>query len=416
MNRPARLTGVARRWCVGVAAWSVVMASVVVGSPAAGEPAATGTASGPRVGADPAPDLPSWAHGPWRTLTDQASRLRERQAAASELVRRGENAVRMAIIELLRTTERPLPGPTIGVLRAVAELATAPLWLEEPLVELPTNAGDEAAPAVLAALCSVRTRRAFEAILNATANGSDQAASPTQVEARERRRAAAFDALERLTGRSEIASTSAAWEEWFGPLRFAPEAAWTAALAEGLAERADAVSATLNSTVTRLVDSLRRGYLDTPEGQRPARLVSLLGDEMTQVRTLGLELVERDLANARPLGDAVVNAVIPLLRDDEPAVRARAAGVLGRVAPMTAARPVAEALSAEQQPGAAAALLAAAVRWPEAAMTPAVVTWLRVPGPTRQAAEKLANRLLALPETSTEQAKQLRAALAATPS
>ena len=49
-------------------------------------------------------------------------------------------------------------------------------------------------------------------------------------------------------------------------------------------------------------------------------------------------------------------------------------------------------------------------------MTPAVVTWLRVPGPTRQAAEELARRLLALPEITAEQAAQIRAALAATPS
>jgi len=334
---------------------------------------ALGTApSGPAP--PPAPQVPAPAQAsrdPARVLRDLAAPQADRAEAADALLALSERSA-PELTALLAPGEAT-DGAREILLARIAAASWAPACLGEPLEVLARSPGAARLPAI-AALGSVRTRQAA-AVLVDLAVGHE---GPV--------RAAALSALGRLSGRTDLGTDPAAWSAWFEQVRYLSEPEWRRTLAQGLAARADRLAVQRDRTLSRLVDWTRLVLVDMPSEARVQRLESLLSDPLDPMRRLGLELANRELANARTLPEGVGLAALPLLKDPSPSIRQAAADLVISLAPPGAARVLAGALLDERDPGVAGALLKAAARWPDASTRPAVLAWLESGGPAVPAA------------------------------
>src|SRR5262249_13750529 len=190
----------------------------------------------------------------------------------------------------------------------IARTSNALPALAEPLGGLLGTAGAESRARVCTALASIRTRESVRLLITEATSGPTPGC-----------REAAFAALARLTGRSDLGSDSTRWSEWFAGVEFLTEPAWQRTLAEGLADAADRAARERDSAVSRLTDANGQRYLDTPQGEsRWALLASLLRDDLPRVRRQGVAFVKTELANARQPGGSIAGAAIGLLRDPYP--------------------------------------------------------------------------------------------------
>lgn len=265
----------------------------------------------------------------------------------------------------------------VAIVNALAGLPSAPAWVGPRLIgllEVP-GASPVARQAVVRALGSVRSREAVAALIDVAARSGDLAEAPTSD--------AAFDALIRLTGRAEFGTDLNRWRLWYGQVQWIPEAEWRRELAESLAARADQLAAQRRQAADRLVEEVRRRYvtLESP-GDRSLRLIELFVDPQPEVRRLGLELAQQEIANARQLEPGVGDSAVVLLEDPLPAIREQAAGLVNILVPASQSARVLEALRRETDPRVAALLLKAAVRWPARELTPVILNWLAAGPPT----------------------------------
>lgn len=259
------------------------------------------------------------------------------------------------------------PDQLTARLQAIAAEHTADASITAQLIDCAKRHGSNPALAreIAMALGSCRTRPAAKQLVSLLAAARDSE-SIRIIQA----------ALERSTGKLGIASDDLAWSAY---LRTIPEsdAAWQAEVTRNLAAARDAKAAEAAALTTRLTDSLRTLHLATPPEQRWPLLSSMLGDALAPVNLLALDLISRELsANNRP--DATIAAaVLKLVRSSDDRVREQAAILVANLAPTGAAESLNDALEHEASPRAAAAMLAATSRWPEAAFEPSVVRWLK---------------------------------------
>lgn len=136
----------------------------------------------------------------------------------------------------------------------------------------------------------------------------------------------------------------------------------------------------------RLLAAMRRLFEATPAEQQGALLVEMLTDQVPEVRSLAIGLVESELADAEPVTPEVGIAVARLLTSPDPKVRAGAARVLNRLAQPGLENDILSALEIESEPSTAAELLAAAARQPTAALVTPMLRWLRQDWPVRESA------------------------------
>lgn len=197
------------------------------------------------------------------------------------------------------------------------------------------------------------------------------------------------ETLVRQTGRDDLGRAPVDWARWWEEAEFLTEGEWRRRIAAGHAQRARRQHERLDDLHRRLVAASRRIYLETDAADRPAMLVEFLGDSVADVRALAIELAERELLNARPLGDDLGAATLPLLRDEQPRLRIAAASLLSKIAPRAAALKALDALAAETDHEVAAALLP--LLFPQAGVdvvAPAL-RWLASDGPAREAAARV---------------------------
>lgn len=263
----------------------------------------------------------------------------------------------------------PVPAQLV-LMRAIADMPTAPGPLAKPLATI-AAARDHASDspmdlrlAAVRALSSVRTRESARALFDLTAST-------------EPIRTAALSALARLSGRADLGEDRARWERWLGGVEWTTEAEWRRVLAEGLAARADALSARSESALAKLVEVLSRRYAATEAAaERSSQLASMLRDDLDAVKRLGFSLATTELANARPLEPVVAEAAIGCLADDESDIRAAAADLLRLIAQPEQAEAIARAVMVETDPAAAARLLACVARFPREEVIQPAVRWL----------------------------------------
>lgn len=308
-------------------------------------------------------------------FADPALPIEDRLNAARRFVQMGDTPVtRDRFAELIR-------GPiddtsTAGVLvRAVSLQSTVPASLYSGLAKRLSTATDAERPLLLSALSSFHTRPAAMTILLQCGLGADPASAR-----------AGFDALARLSGRDDIPDDAQAWARWLDSVERLDEANWRSALATALADRADRLARRGDLLASTLATSLRRLHLKMTEEERSPFLASVLADPSPEVRDLGFELVARELAAGTPLQQSVAEAAAKLLNSSDAIVRSQAARLLGQLAPEFAARPIADALSRETDPTAAAAMMDAVARWPGPETGPLVVRWLSSEPGVRRAA------------------------------
>lgn len=293
-----------------------------------------------------------------------------RDAAANRLVAADDRRA-LSLIESVFQADGPEHAPQRGAILAAIARTTDPASGLFPILAgfIAAGAPPDQAPAAIEALGSFRTRAAVELLLARAAPGRP---SPE--------RAAAFRALARLTGRDDLGDSHERWSVWSARLNGADDARWQAAIASGLAARADRLSADRADAVARLAEATRRLFLAFAQAPVPAEqprlLVSLLTDPREDLRSLGFDILSRELSSARPIDPAVEKELVGLLRNASPGVRARAAQLVRHVNPPGAVDAVARALTIEESPDAASALLLAAARWPSEAVRAPALRWL----------------------------------------
>lgn len=189
-------------------------------------------------------------------------------------------------------------------------------------------------------------------------------------------RSAAFEALRRMSG-MPFGDTVEAWRSWWAAGGEELLEATCEQRAETLAarlERADRDRRTARSLVDRAVEQLRQVHAEVLLGMAPAprqeRILGLLQNEFEPLRRLAVEQVERMLRNGDRIDDPGIPLAIEALLDDRaPALRAKAASVLGTLAPERVVELVSVRLPEERESQVANAYMAVV----EGMVTPATL-------------------------------------------
>lgn len=327
------------------------------------------------------PRIPSESRLPQRakenlaTMRDASADRPTRLAAAKQLLSDVRDAgVASALANVLAEQASPDSAGAV-LLNAVAFSSEPPPELLAPLQARLNSTGEAELPQLIAALASYRLRSVAESILPFAFP-----ARPPAV------KSAAYAALERLSGHTDMPRDVQAWTEWLDRVKTLNDTRWLAELAAAQGARADALSNEAAVARDRLINALRANYLDTPPEDRAPSLVALLNDPEISVASLGIELAVRELADGTPLDPAVGVASLSLLESRNASLRARAATLANQLVPEGGSDVLIRALSAETDPPAAAAMLALVARWPSADTVAPAIRWLAKPGEARPAA------------------------------
>lgn len=188
-------------------------------------------------------------------------------------------------------------------------------------------------------------------------------------------RAAAFDALARLTGLHTLENDAEAWREWWSRASELSPRQWQAGLLQNLSNRNAHLAKQVQVTRDRLVSAHNRLYDATDESGRSAMLQQMLDDPMEDLRLLALRLIERRVLNAQPVSDAVRQSMRQRLADRSADVRIKSASVLETLADAEAAELAVNLLFTERSREVQAAYLTLMARVPSGdAVEPAL--WL----------------------------------------
>lgn len=253
---------------------------------------------------------------------------------------------------------------------AIARTPSPPPGLYAPTVSVAQDSDSPLSQDAIRALGSFRTREAaavLVAILSAPETGD--------------RQRLAGQSLVALSGREDIAPGG--WSGWLSEAVALSEREWQAKLIAAHVRRADRLASESRLAERQLAEAWSRIHLLTPAEQRSAVLVQLLQSPISSLRTLGFDLVNREIGESRQLEPSVAAAAITLLDSPEALVRARAAQLLNRLAAPEAEAPVLAALARETDPRAADALLLAVSRWASPAAVAPTLKWLRASPTTR---------------------------------
>ena len=291
------------------------------------------------------------------TLSDFESSATQRTAAARRLASSGLSADIASLKQALQSDD---PESVRLSLAGIAHEPVAdPRLLPyiEPHLQTP-----ELAPLACAAISSIRTPAAASTLLRhlelAPHDRPDVAAA----------------ALARLTG-SDLGRDPDRWSAWLAASADS-EQLWSDAIIAGLAARSDALGASSATRTQLLADVYTRLHEATSPDQRPLVLIEMITSADPEVRTGGINLIERQIAGGSPIDPRVGPAAISLLSDDQALTRIDAARLLDTLAPDGAGEALAEALQTEQIPEVATAMLRAAGRYPQRDLAPAVTRWL----------------------------------------
>jgi hypothetical protein len=274
------------------------------------------------------------------------------------------------LIDILRSEAEP-QEPRLALLAALSRSWFPPPRLFQTISHLATGPTTAPPPLVMSALAAYRTPDAVLMLIRSLG-----LRSPEPI------RAAAAEALTSITGRDDLGSDRLAWNDWWKRHGTLDTARWRETLAEGVWRRDQRLNAERAGLGAKLTEMSRRLYLAMPADgpERPRLLVQLLGETTPELRSLGLDLVAREISAGRPVDPLVVDAVALLLESPDPAARARAAVLASQLIPPDIETRIAAALSRETNYAAASNLLIAAARWPTPAIAESALAWLERAG------------------------------------
>lgn len=296
-------------------------------------------------------------------LIDRQSDAATRSGAAAALLASDDP---QAIAALVHAVERDDPaGARLAVVGAIPACPSPPPQLLNPLLELLFRPTSPDRVVILTALGRYRTREAVAGVVRVIDPASGEDATLVAV---------GIATLKRQTGRTF--TKSADWMEWWNRATRQNSREWFEGLAVALGDMAAASERRNTDLVRRLTDSYRRLHALMPETERSAFITELIASDSTELCLLGFDLAKRALLNARTLDARVGDAAIRRLADRSPLVRAEAASLISRLDQPHAGSALAIALSAEQDPTAAASILRAVAREPVPRAAQDVVHWL----------------------------------------
>lgn len=340
----------------------------------------------------------------WMTILGDPLRDRPtRLAAAMRLVEEADNpAVGNYLTPLLAHAPADAALRSI-LLDALARSSGVDPSLQGSVLALADKADVGELPAVIPALGAFQTIAAAERLVAFLRDPNPPVL-----------RAAAAGTLARLSGLDGMGQDSTAWSAWLERCRTMSAEAWAKELARNLGRRSDRLASDRDVARDHLAQLFRRYYLDQPVEDRPALLAELLLDDRDELRSLGFDLVQGELAAGTRLNGQVAGAAVRLLANAQPKWRQRAAALLDQLAPPDAGRAITSALQSEANAGAAAAMLSASVRWPSADLVAPMVRWINEPS-VRGPASTAGLALLREGLLSVEARAAIGAALSAPP-
>ena len=329
-------------------------------------------------------------------LADGAASDAQRLAAAKYLVRKTTWPVAMSVID--EELSEPLSGSSgaMYLLQALAQASAADDQLFPILVKRFQRAASDELPRLLNSLGCFRSRAAARLALTYT-NGDVDAETA----------AAAFGALNRMSGKDEFGSDAQEWSAWLSAADSFTESQWQNSLIESLAAQAERERLKRREAVVELSDIYRRLHVATPAQDRSPLLISMLKSPLVEVRDLGFELIQREVSETGRLDERVGDAAVGLLLDSNPKVRGLAAVLIRQVAPPSAAGVIVTALDRESDPRAASDLLLAATRWPSRDSVAAVLKWLERESDAQDAAIEACLQFSKAGELSSEESQRV---------
>jgi len=179
--------------------------------------------------------------------------------------------------------------------------------------------------------------------------------------------ASLVDTLRTLTGGRWSADQREAWLSWWEAAEFVPEGDWRRETAAAFVARSALDRRDQDRLDARVRDLYRRLYRATPAQERESLLIEMLSDPVEALVLLAFELGERELLNARALGEGVADAARRRLQVGSPEARVAAASLLRSMGDAPAARLASERLASETDAAVRAALLRLAALAPSEA-------------------------------------------------
>ncbi|MFG0259163.1 MAG: hypothetical protein ACF8LK_02330 [Phycisphaerales bacterium JB041] len=296
------------------------------------------------------------------------------EAADSVLRLAPDDPVFVQATAFLATPGTALSGDALRGPRAIlAAVSRTPMPHPPHFAQIAALARDAASPLSDEAIRALGSYRSRESAATLVEILSESTASERQ--------SLAQQSLVSLSGRDDV--PIGGWSAWLNQAVALPEREWQARLLAAHIRREREFETELQRTERRLADAWSRIYLLTPPEQRSAVLAQLLSHQAPALRSLGFDLVNREIGEGRQLDPSVGAATIALVEHRQPAVRAQAAHLLNRLAPAEAEGPVLAALARETDPAAADALLLAVTRWASPAAVAPTLKWLKTPPATR---------------------------------
>lgn len=331
---------------------------------------------------EPAGSLPARERMELQTLARQLADPERSQAtkvdAASMLLTRGYPQAGEALRGFLAdAANRPA---RIAVARAVADTGLGQPAFVDPLFAMLADAEPTVRAAASAALGTYRDRAVLDRLLALARNEqAEQAIRLAGISAlgsvldqasveglivlldspQPNIRAAAAGALAKLTGIRSFGADAVRWRAWWTDNKDKDRQQWLEELLDSLARQNALMEAEATGLRGRLASTLLSLYSATPPADRPALLLNLLKDPLSDVQLVGIELTGRRLTGGEAV-PAEANALVPvLLAGENDRVRAAAARLMPTLNDPQATATLLARLADERTPGVREALVAA---------------------------------------------------------
>ncbi len=320
-----------------------------------------------------------------RNSADPVAQIAACQAIASSPERR--SVLIEPLFELLRVESgvlRRAAAHALARFKSAAVIERLALLARQPLASGPTVRSPVVRLGAIDALGAMGDEKAAIAALMTLLDD----AAPEVV-------AAALDRIDDSADADLLDAESA--HRWWAENKDLDERAWLHRRNEQLRTRIERMSGAAAQLTARLSSTLRNSYYAAAEGDRDKLLLDLLNDPQTEVRALGIELIDARIGDRKPVPPEIAARVETLVSDSSPLVRREAASVLGDLRDKSRVSGLLTALNRETDDHVRAAMIAALGRIGGAAATSAVIGALNDPSLEVAAEAALAVGALAEP-------------------
>ena len=187
-------------------------------------------------------------------------------------------------------------------------------------------------------------------------------------------RQAALISLEQATGVAFPDAASAL--SWWEARKSTPAQEWSRAINEHHVEQIRISRERSRLLARRLVAACREAYVRAPSADRPKKLLTFLGDDLPEIRALGLELTNALITDRKEISQEIKTRLVEMVADPDPGLRQKVAAMVGDLRLPEAEPKLLEVLARELDYRARAAEVDAIGRLDGVSALPALLTCL----------------------------------------